>query len=44
MKNLINDPAHAETLAKLREEFNQWRTFTKDNDEPFTLRGGKVIE
>lgn len=35
VKNLINDPAHAETLAKLRQEFTTWRRFTKDNDLPF---------
>jgi len=35
VKNLVTDPAHAETLAKLRQEFTTWRTFTKDTDEPF---------
>jgi len=44
VKNLINDPAHAETLARMRTEFTNWRTFTKDNDEPFTIKGGKVTE
>ena len=44
VKNLINDPAHAETLAKLRKEFAEWRSFTKDNDRPFAMRSGKVTE
>jgi len=44
VKNLINDPAHAQTLARMRIEFTNWRTFTKDNDEPFTIKGGKVTE
>ena len=44
VNNLIHDPAHAEVLASLRKEFAQWRAFTKDNDEPFTLRGGKATE
>lgn len=44
VKNLINDAAHAETLARLRKEFATWRAVTKDNDEPFTLRGGKATE
>jgi hypothetical protein len=35
--NLINDPAHGETLDRLRKEFSTWRTFTKDDDEPFKL-------
>jgi hypothetical protein len=44
VKNLINDTAHAQTLARMRIEFTNWRTFTKDNDEPFTIKGGKVTE
>ena len=44
VKNLISDPAHAEMLAMLRKEFSAWRTFTKDSDEPFTMRSGKVTE
>ena len=44
VKNLINDDAHAETRARLRKELTTWRTFTKDNDEPFTMRGGKATE
>jgi arylsulfatase A-like enzyme len=44
VKNLINDAAHAETLARLRKDFTTWRTFTKDNDEPFTVRSGKATE
>ncbi len=44
VKNLINDAAHAETAAKLRQEFANWRTFTNDNDKPFTARPGKVTE
>lgn len=44
VKNLINDAAHAETLARLRKEFTTWRTFTKDNDEPFALRSGRVTQ
>ena len=30
VKNLIADPAHATTLARMRGEFADWRTFTKD--------------
>ena len=38
VKNLINDPAHAETLARMRKEFTDWRTFTKDADvHPSTI-------
>jgi N-sulfoglucosamine sulfohydrolase len=44
VKNLIADPSHAETLAKLRQEFTVWRTLTHDTDQPFTIRGGKVTE
>jgi arylsulfatase A-like enzyme len=45
VKNLVNDAAHAGTLARLRKEFTTWRTFTKDDDKPFTLRaGGKPAE
>ncbi|MBA4016498.1 MAG: hypothetical protein C0483_04865 [Pirellula sp.] len=40
VKNLVNDPAHAETLARLRQEFTQWRKFTKDDDQPFELPRG----
>jgi N-sulfoglucosamine sulfohydrolase len=43
VKNLVNDPAHAATLARLRKEFANWRAFTKDNNEPFALKGAKVI-
>jgi hypothetical protein len=43
VKNLVNEPAHAATLARLRIEFANWRAFTKDNNEPFALKGGKVI-
>ena len=44
VKNLINDATHAETLARLRKEFATWRAFTKDNDEPLAMRGGKAAE
>jgi N-sulfoglucosamine sulfohydrolase len=44
VKNLINDPAHAKTLARLRKEFTQWRTFTLYNDEPFKLAEGRTPE
>ena len=37
VKNLVNDAEHAETLARLRNELTAWRTFTKDDDEPFKL-------
>ena len=40
VKNLVNDPAHAETLAKMRAEMKHWRTCTKDTDEPFATRRG----
>ena len=42
VKNLVSDSSHAVSLAKLREEFTAWRTFTQDNDKPFTMRGAKV--
>jgi arylsulfatase A-like enzyme len=42
VKNLVNDPAHAETLTQLRQEFTTWRTITQDNDLPFNARIGKV--
>ncbi len=32
VKNLVNDPAHAEALARMRKEFADWRAFTKDAD------------
>ncbi|MEP6956863.1 MAG: hypothetical protein ABI883_08555 [Chthoniobacterales bacterium] len=32
VKNLIADPAHAATLARMRKKFADWRTFTKDAD------------
>jgi N-sulfoglucosamine sulfohydrolase len=35
VKNLIDDPAHLETLARLRQEFHVWRTTSQDNDQPF---------
>jgi N-sulfoglucosamine sulfohydrolase len=44
VKNLINDPKHAETLAKLRQEFTTWRANTQDNDLPFTSRSGKMTK
>lgn len=38
VKNLINDSAQAETLARMRKEFAEWRTFTKDADvHPSTI-------
>jgi N-sulfoglucosamine sulfohydrolase len=33
VKNLIDDPAHAEALARLRNQFTQWRKFTNDSDQ-----------
>lgn len=30
--DLEADPAHATTLARMRKEFADWRTFTKDAD------------
>ncbi len=41
VKNLASDPAHAETLERLREEFVTWRALTQDTDQPFrsTARG-----
>jgi Sulfatase len=43
VKNLINDPAHAKTVSKLRKEFAIWRSFTSDTDEPFeALIAGKL--
>lgn len=44
VKNLINEADHAETLTRLRKELAAWRTFTKDNDAPFTLRGTNATE
>ncbi len=32
VKNLITDPAHTETLARLRKEFAAWRKATDDRD------------
>jgi arylsulfatase A-like enzyme len=32
VKNLVNDPAHAATLATLRAEMKHWREFTADRD------------
>ena len=32
VKNLIAAPAHADTLARLRKEFADWRTFSEDAD------------
>ena len=32
VKNLIADPAHADTLARLRQEFAAWRQATGDRD------------
>lgn len=40
VNNLVNDPKQTKTLARLRAEFQTWRTVTKDNDEPFALKGG----
>ena len=32
VKNLVNDPASADTLARMRKEFADWRAFSKDAD------------
>ena len=32
VKNLIGDPDHAETLARMRNEFTEWRIYTNDRD------------
>ena len=32
VKNLVADPAHADTLARMRKEFAEWRTATDDHD------------
>ena len=44
VKNLINNPAQAETLAKLRQEFTTWRANTQDSDLPFTSCSGKMTK
>jgi N-sulfoglucosamine sulfohydrolase len=38
VKNLIHEPALAEKLSQLRNEFLSWRHLSHDNDQPFDMR------
>ena len=43
VKNLVDEPAHAKDLSRLRGQMTQWRTVTNDDDNPLALvRGGAV--
>jgi N-sulfoglucosamine sulfohydrolase len=44
VNNLINDVSHAQTVARLRAEFNTWRRITQDTDEPFTPRARPAVK
>lgn len=32
VKNLIDDPDHAATLARMKNEFTEWRIYSNDRD------------